>query len=327
MDSAVQNRALSVSVVICCYKFDRWQDVLDAVASVRNQTNPPDELIVVVDHNPHLYKELRDALPDVTVVENRYERGLSGGKNTGIDIASGEVVAFLDDDAVADAQWLLHLREAYSSPGIAGVGGSTHPLWETARPRWFPEEFDWVVGCTFIGREPGVVRNLLGGNASFRRDIFAAVGGFSTDMGRSSSHARPLACEETEFCIRATQHRPDWTFVFEPRAVISHRVPAPRERFAYFRSRCFAEGWSKAAVARTVGHADGLSVELRYTTRTLTRGVIRGFGEAFRGRRAGLERSVAICVGLLTTSVGYVAGMAAHYRSHRGSHSAKSDAG
>ena len=166
-------RTLTMCVVICAYTFDRWDDVLAAVASVRSQKTAPEEIVVVVDHNPDLYSRLRPVLPDVTVVENRYQRGLSGGKNTGVEVTSSDVVAFLDDDAVAHPDWLGHLRDAYVDDCIVGVGGTTLPLWESARPRWFPEEFDWVLGCTFTGREPGPVRNVLGGNASFRREVFS----------------------------------------------------------------------------------------------------------------------------------------------------------
>ena len=190
------------------------------------------------------------------------------------------MIAFLDDDAVAHRDWLRYFRDAYTNDDIVGVGGTTLPAWTSHRPRWFPEEFDWVLGCTFVGREPGPVRNLLGGNASFRREVFTVAGGFPSHIGRTSAQRRPLGCEETEFCIRVNQHRPDWTYVFEPRSVIWHRVGAEREQFAYFRSRCFAEGLSKAAVTRSVGVSDGLSVERRYASRTLTRGVVRGLGEA-----------------------------------------------
>ena len=90
--------------------------------------------------------------------------------------------------------------------------------------------------------------------------------------------------------------------------MIWHRVPAARETVPYFRSRCFAEGLSKAAVTRSVGVADGLSVERRYTTRTLTRGMVRGLGDALRGDRAGIGRSWAISVGLLAAAAGYARG-------------------
>jgi GT2 family glycosyltransferase len=295
-------------VVICAYTLDRWDDVLAAVTSVQNQTTAAHEIVVVVDHNRDLYERLRATLRDVTVVENRKQKGLSGGKDTGVELTTTDIVAFLDDDAVAHPDWLRHFRDAYTDDSIAGVGGTTLPRWETARPRWFPEEFDWVTGCTFTGRDPGPVRNLLGGNASFRREVFSVAGGFPSHIGRTSTQRRPLGCEETEFCIRVNQHRPDWTFVFEPKAVIWHRVPAERERFSYFRSRCFAEGLSKAAVTRSVGVTDGLATERRYTTRTLTRGVARGFGDALRGDPSGIERSYAISVGLLAAAAGYARG-------------------
>ncbi len=299
---------LSISVVICAYTERRWDDVLAAVDSVRTQQRPPHEIIVVVDHNPILYSRLRSTLTDALVVENRFQRGLSGGKDTGVGIATGDIVAFLDDDATAEPGWLRYLVAGYAQPDVIGVGGLTLPAWETRRPTWFPREFDWTVGCTFVGREPGRVRNLLGGNASFLRTVFTLAGGFPADIGRSAADRRPLGCEETEFCIRLAQRCPGTSYVFEPRAVIHHRVPLERCEFRYFRTRCYAEGLSKAQVTRSVGMTDGLASERRYATVTLRRGAARGLVEAVHGDVTGLARSGAIATGLLCTTAGYVAG-------------------
>ena len=301
---------LSVSVVICAHTERRWDDTLAAAASVRGQSYAAKELIVVVDHNRPLYERLKSALPDAMVVENREQQGLSGGKNTGIAVASGEVVAFLDDDAVADADWLKFMISSYEEPEVVGVGGLTLPKWDTRRPAWFPEEFDWVVGCTYVGmpdhRAP--VRNVLGGNASFRREVFGPVGGFRSGIGRAQGK-RPLGCEETEFCIRLTQQMPSAVLLFDNRAKIWHRVAAERARFAYYRSRCYAEGLSKAMVTRSVGANDGLSSERQYTTKTLPRGVVRGLGDALRGDTAGAGRAGAIIAGLATVTAGYAVGV------------------
>ncbi len=173
--------AVKVSVVICVFTMRRWDDMLAAIGSVRAQSMPAYELIVVVDHNEELLAEpprtwaksgAADSTPRrSTVTANEQARGLSGGKNTGVRHATGDIVAFLDDDAVADSKWLKYLADNFSAPEITGVGGLTLPNWDTARPAWFPREFDWVVGCNYLGmpaaRQP--VRNLLGGNASFRR--------------------------------------------------------------------------------------------------------------------------------------------------------------
>jgi glycosyltransferase involved in cell wall biosynthesis len=295
-------------VVICAYTEQRWDDVLAAVRSVHAQSLPPLEILLVVDHNPDLQVRLAEELPDVRVVENREQRGLSGGKNTGVALSTGDIVAFLDDDAVAEPDWLKFMAAGYDRPEVVGVGGMTLPLWETGRPVWFPPEFDWVVGCTFVGREPGPVRNLLGGNASFRREVFDVAGGFPTHMGRTAAVSRPLGCEETEFCIRVSQRMPGSVFLYEPRAVIGHRAPIARERFSYFRARCYAEGLSKALVTRSVGTGDGLAAERTYVAVTLRRGAVSGLKAGMRGDRAALARSGAIVTGLGAAAWGYAVG-------------------
>jgi GT2 family glycosyltransferase len=302
-----------VSVVICAFSNDRWEDTLAAVASVRAQQPKPLEVILVVDHNPEL-KARFAAVLDVTVVENREARGLSGGKNTGVALAHGDVVAFLDDDAVAEPGWLEALARPFEDPDVLGVGGLTLPAWATQRPRWWPKEFDWVVGCTFVGRDPGVVRNVLGGNACFRRALFDIAGGFPAHIGRTSAGKRPLGCEETEFCIRASRRRPGGKFVFDRRAVIHHRVPLARQRFGYFRSRCYAEGLSKALVTESVGVADGLSAERTYAAVVLRRGVVAGLRDGLSGDLGGVLRAGAIVSGLVCTTVGFVVGTARRTR-------------
>ncbi len=216
---------LSASVIICAHADDRWDDTLAAVASVHAQSHPAKELIVVIDYNRPLYERLKAALPEAMVIENDHQQGLSGGRNTGIAAATGQVVAFLDDDAIADVNWLKCMIDAYTDASVAGVGGRTLPSWDSDRPAWFPEEFDWVIGCTYIGmptrRAP--VRNLLGGNASFRREVFDKVGGFTSGIGRGQGK-RPLGCEETEFCIRLNQQLPGSVLLFDEQALIWHRV-------------------------------------------------------------------------------------------------------
>ena len=215
-----------ISVVICAHTAKRWYETCAAVESVRAQRLPSQEIIVVVDHNPPLQAALADALPDVTVVANQEARGLSGGKNTGVAVSQGDIVAFLDDDAVADQDWLKYFADSYADPAVIGVGGRTLPNWQARRPSWFPAEFAWVVGAAYRGmpetRAP--VRNLLGGNASFRREAFQIAGGFQNGIGRSAAK-RPMGCEETEFCIRLSQRSPGSVFLFDDRAVIWHFVP------------------------------------------------------------------------------------------------------
>jgi glycosyltransferase involved in cell wall biosynthesis len=315
---------VAVSVVICVFTMRRWDDMLAAIGSVRAQGQPAHELIVVVDHNTELLERLRAHLADeqaderasgpadqlpVKVVANEQPRGLSGGKNTGVRHATGDIVAFLDDDAVADSKWLKYLADNYGTPEVTGVGGLTLPNWDTGRPAWFPREFDWVVGCNYLGmpasRQP--VRNLLGGNASFRRPVFDQVGGFTIDVGRSASKL-PLGCEETEFCIKLGHRLPEATLLIDDRAVIWHRVGEERTTLRYFLTRCYAEGISKAAVSGHVGSADGLSAERKQAFATLPAGIARNLAASIRGDLSGTGRAAAIVAGLAAATAGYAMG-------------------
>src|SRR5258708_23321976 len=113
-----------ISVVICAYTMARWSDLLAAVQSVRRQSTPPREIIVVVDHNAELLQRVRRHLPSVIAVENSEPHGLSGARNSGIRVAKGEIIAFIDEDALAEPDWLERLLAGYSNPQVVGVGGA-----------------------------------------------------------------------------------------------------------------------------------------------------------------------------------------------------------
>ncbi len=293
------------SVVICAYTEKRWDDLVAAVESLRVQTHSPEEVILVIDHNPGLAARVWREIPDVTCVENHGRQGLSDARNSGLAVATGDVVAFLDDDAEAEPQWLSLLAESYDDPAVVGVGGFAEPDWAEGRPSWFPREFDWVVGCTYRGMPESAapVRNLIGCNMSFRREIFADLGGFTAGIGRLGT--RPVGCEETELCIRIAQRRPGSVILFDPRALVHHHVPGSRGTWAYFRSRCYAEGLSKAAVAALVGASQGLASERTYATRTLPRGVVNGIAAGVKGEAGGFGRAAAIVAGVGLATVGY----------------------
>src|SRR5881628_2113045 len=100
---------------------------------------------------------------------------------------------------------------------------------------------------------------MIGANMSARRELFSLVGGFRDGIGRLGR--LPRGCEETELCIRARQRLPHAQFIYEPRARVTHAVPPSRATWSYFRSRCFAEGLSKARVSSSTGRRDALAAE------------------------------------------------------------------
>jgi GT2 family glycosyltransferase len=310
LTAETKTESLKVTVVICTYTEQRWSDLGSAINSIREQAVPAVQCILVVDHNPDLFRRARSSFTDIEVVANGSTRGLAGARNTGVKAAIGDVVVFLDDDARADPDWLAELIRPYSNPLVMGTGGSIRPLWRHRRPGWFPDEFAWVVGCSYAGLpdEIAPIRNPIGAGMSFRRSVFEAVGGFSDSMGRIAS--LPLGCEETELGIRVNQQIAGALVLYVPKAVVHHAVGKERATPWYFVRRCYAEGLSKSLVTQRVGRKDGLSAERDYVTKTLPAGVFREVRRGWRGDTSGILAAVLMVLGLAATAWGYVVGSA-----------------
>jgi glucosyl-dolichyl phosphate glucuronosyltransferase len=301
---------LVASVIVCSHSEHRWRHLVAAIASVQHQRRSADEILLVVDHNDQLLAEARSTFVGVHVLPNEEARGLSGARNTGVRHSRGDVLAFLDDDAEADRDWLAALLEAFEEPSVIGAGGVAEARWEGRAPAWLPPEFLWVVGASYEGlpRQRAPVRNPIGASMAFRREAFEMAGGFAHGIGRLG--AIPLGCEETEFAIRVRQAAPKSVILYVPEARVEHHIASDRARWRYFVARCWAEGLSKAIVAANVGTADALGSERAYATRTLPRGVLAGLRSAARGDVSGLPRSFAIIGGLAITTAGYLRGRA-----------------
>ncbi len=308
-----------VSVIICAYTEKRWHELCEAVASVQQQTVQPREIIVVIDHNPALLQQAQAHLISVIVVENEEAKGASGSRNSGVAIAQGTIVVFLDDDAIADPYWIEQLLLAYSDPTVAGIGGTIEPRWLVKRPRWFPDEFLWVVGCTYKGlpTQHIPVRNVIGANMSVRKYALVTVGGFRESFGNNKGTKNAnnkwlqhqAGDEETELCIRVTRQLPGLHWFYMPSAIVLHSVPAQRTQLSYFLWRCYDEGLGKALLTALHDKQIGLSSERTYTLQTLPEGIVRGLTDTFFRRDiTGLARAAAIIVGLLVTTAGYIIG-------------------
>ena len=254
-----------VSVIISTFSIDRANYVASCIKSLRKQKSLPEEIILVLDPDEALLEFYKSCMPnDVKIVVSE-GYGLSYARNAGVKNAKGEIVAFIDDDAVADETWLENLVKNYNDPRVAGVGGFIKPIWESGRPIWFPEELDWIIGCSYKGlpKSKAYVRNPIGCNMSFRKDVFEEVGYFRVGIGRLGK--KPVAGEEAELSMRILEKIPGAKIVHEPRAVVCHRVPKSRTHLKYVVKRSFYEGFSKALISdRKSDLINTLSTEEHY---------------------------------------------------------------
>jgi GT2 family glycosyltransferase len=305
-----------IAVIICAHSMDRWHILCETIASVEKQTLQPREIILVVDHNQELLDKALATFPSVSIVKNQEARGLSGARNTGISESTTQLLAFIDDDAIARPDWLLELVRQSEPADVLGVTGLIQPLWLGTRPDWLPDEFLWVVGCSYRGLPVTMaeVRNVMGCSMLIKRKVFEQAGMFLHGLGRSELGVGLQSCEETELCVRAGMKIPNSRFVFAPSSVVLHHIHESRLSWRYFRRRCFAEGLSKAKLTAAIGCPRTLSAERSYVWHTLSIGFFRGLKEAVIGKRKGaLKRSTAILTGLSYVILGYVFGKLPHH--------------
>jgi GT2 family glycosyltransferase len=304
--------APTVSVIVCAYTLDRWRILCEGMDSLTGQTKPPLETFLVIDHNPELLERAQARFANARVLANEGRKGISASRNLAIELAGGDVLAFLDDDAVAAETWLEELTRPYEDGSVIGTGGMPIPRWDGGEPpRWLPLEFYWTIGCGYRGlpEEVAPVRNPIGATMSFRREVFDRIGGFSSGFGPTMSIPSPHGGgEEAEFGIRALREFPGTALMHVPGARVEHRVVVQRTKWPYFRRRCWLEGKTKALVSRDLGSAEGLSSERTYTVKTLPTGVLKGVADLARGDLGGPQRAGAIVAGLAFTVAGYVWG-------------------
>src|SRR5690606_13792218 len=182
-----------------------------------------------------LYRRACQELKTVTVLANRFARGVSGNRNTGVLHTRPPIVAMLDDDARARPGWLANLIDPCSDASVVGTGGVAIPEWETARPRWFPDELLWTVGGSFVETSSvsGPIRNVWSIAMAVRREAFDAVGGFQVGFTKVGRLPRP---EDTDLCVRVNQQYGE-RWVCTPAAIVDHHVSAERATLRYLLSR------------------------------------------------------------------------------------------
>lgn len=268
-------------MVVSTYTEKRLSTVLRCIHSLKKQTFIPSEIILVLDPINELVSFYKNSVPfDVKIVVSK-DRGLSYARNAGIKHAQGDIVAFIDDDAYADRKWLESLVSNYDNSNVMGVGGLVVGVWNNERPFWFPEELDWIVGCSYKGFKDSKseVRNAIGCNMSFRISVFKKIGYFSTKMGRFGKML--LSNEETEISMRLHQMVSNSKILYDPSAVVYHQVPKSRESIIYIWKRSFYEGVSKALVNSRYKSSGNLSHEDNYLKYLLGKAIPSRFGKKF----------------------------------------------
>ena len=251
-----------ISAIICTHNRDNYLGA--AIDSLLAQDFPGSFEVVVVDNaSKDNTREVVEARLPNPKLEYVYEpiTGLSVARNTGAKTASAEILAYLDDDAVASSQWLRVLYEAYQSNNkLAIAGGKVTLIWpeDINPPKWLSVELSGNLGYYDLGNsvvyidQPGLTPRGL--NYSIRRIFLEQIGGFDINLGRVGN--KLLSNEElytTELALKQ-----GWLVAYLPEALVAHNVAPERVKPSWFIERGWWQGVSECYREQLAGKA-GLS--------------------------------------------------------------------
>lgn len=237
-----------LSIVIATYKrYDVLPNAIDSVLRQSDLDRNEIEIIVVDNTPPGEREEVTNAsLVDAFITEDI--SGLSRARNIGISASAADLVAFLDDDAIASPTWAIEaIQHMEASPHYNVIGGRIRAKYQTGqKPLWIDsklEEFlsciDWPVQVPTPTSE-GVW--IAGANMIFRKKVFDSGVGFDEKLGRNGVTTL-LSNDETEL-FESIGHE---SIYYIPGMSVDHIIPPSRTRPEWFRKRIFWQALSDIA--------------------------------------------------------------------------------
>ncbi|ESA35481.1 glycosyl transferase family protein [Leptolyngbya sp. Heron Island J] len=268
---------LSISAIICTHNRDQYLGA--AIDSLLAQTLEDIEVIVVDNASTDTTAEV--VQPRLSDPRLRYvyepTLGLSTARNTGANTANGDILAYLDDDAIASAQWLASLVEVYEKDSkVAIAGGKVTLLWPPGvhrPPAWLSDDLASGLGAYDLGNQVQYIKNPnltpRGLNYSLRKTFLDSVGGFDVNLGRIGKNL--LSNEELHMTQLALKN--SWHVVYVPDALAAHNVSPARLKPGWFLSRSWWQGISECYREQVSGRA-GVA-QLKWGGERLVRGVYK----------------------------------------------------
>lgn len=266
--------AMKASVVVCTYRPKGPDTLSNLLQGLRAQTYRDMEIVIVIDGNEELYPKILELIKEgfgaipVKVVPNKVNQGLSRTRNDGIKNASGDVVAFIDDDAIPDARWVEEIVGTFEKyPGIVAVVGEVLPKWEREDMAWFPRDLYWMISCSYTMTPKAMqeVERGFGVNMAFRRDALVKAGMFNADFGMTKS--RQIQGDEISLFLKIKNM--GQKVMFNPAAVVHHEVYDNRIAYKTVVRRAFNQGVTVGLYRKLPQYKVTDSTESRYLNELL----------------------------------------------------------
>lgn len=246
MDTNTDNQEWGISVIICTYNRARLLE--ENLESLLLQEYPLQKFEVVIIDNASSDDTRTVAMKwNARYPQFRYvyesKQGLSYARNRGIVEARSKIIAYIDDDAIAEPQWLSSLVEAYQTLEVAvAVGGPIKLKWRGERPLWLHDDLLHMLGYTDYGDQGINVKHISGGNMSFTAETLKRYGGFDVRLGRKGNIQLTAEESDLQWYLRRDGH----PIYYHPRAIVWHQIESDRMRPEYLLRRFRGQGRTQA---------------------------------------------------------------------------------
>jgi glycosyltransferase involved in cell wall biosynthesis len=307
-----------VSIITTVYTPERLKDIKELLDSLNAQSYKNTETLIVAERSVELADSIKKYIADkgyanMRVLFNEGEWGSYPSRNLAIGEAKGDIIAFVDDDALPFPNWVEQTVKVYNEDSsIIGVTGPILPLWQDkSMSKWFPRELYWMFSCTYRKfTERTEVRNGFCTNLSFRREAFDSCGLFKSSLvgeGWGKSDWQQPAAQETELCLRVKRGTGK-RIVYDPNVRVRHKVYSYRLSSGFLARRAYWEGYAKAMLNRWY-HPDGeavLSTEYELLRYILFKLLLRTVGRLFRRPATAWRQLWALIIVLSGVAGGYL---------------------
>jgi GT2 family glycosyltransferase len=265
-----------ITVAFSTFSEEHFEWVLELLKSLEKQTVKDFEVSIVVNSNKRYFYKLLDTLKnetqtgyEISIVFNSVDKGIAHSRNIALKHARTTYIAYTDDDVIPHPRWLEELLRAIKlSQKATAVTGPVFPRWEKGTENyslWFPKELYWIMGCTPWSIEKlTVVRNGFTSNLMVDRKTLFKIGGFNENFGYNPRSR--MTGEDPELGINLA--RAGYITVWNPNAIVFHRVSKERFRTRNIITRSFLEGQMKAHLSKLYGK-NVLKLEAKHLKLTL----------------------------------------------------------
>lgn len=262
-----------LSIVVSAYSFNRLKDLIEVIDAIQNQSYKPFELNLIIDKDERLFNAVKEHISinkfeNTNVIFNKENNGLSYSRNVGVLNSTGKIIAFIDDDAIPDINWAKNIVETFHNDSEVGaIAGEIIPLWEHKNMCWFPKELHWMISCSYV-MTPCEIQDVdrgFGANMAFLKELIVKAGMFDTNLGINGN--RWIGGEDTKMFLSVKEYGK--RVVFNPYAIVHHKIYSSRIEFRNIAKRSFNGGLSVSVLKNYIDYNPKKSTENSYLKQLL----------------------------------------------------------